>query len=337
MGSRILFSLVAAAFSIIGFAQADDMYFVPQKVKKEKTEQKPRTPAPVVAETPVTAADDEVAGGSDRDVDEYNRRYQWKEDGSATDAEEEAADDAVGDDGDGYECSRRIVLFNAPTIGVAVSSPLYWELRYGPNSFYWDVYDDGLYAYAYPSSWYWASPYSWSWSWGWGLYRPYWGWHVGWHSHWYWGAHHWHRPYWGGHYHGWHSPRPLVRPSLRYRQGSSLARGASRPGLSTGHSAGRAARGTGGAARRSVTTRTPSGTTRRSSATTGRTTPSRSTPATRRSTPSTSRSTPATRSGTSSTSRSTFRPSVSSPGRSGGFSPSRGGSMRGGGARGGRR
>lgn len=320
MKGRVLFSFIAAAAPCLGFAQTDDMYFIPGK--EAKTQEVRRTEPQSVAGTAHRNTAREVyAGGSTRDVDEYNRRYQWTNDSISADS-----GDIRDSDEEDYACSRRIIRFNAPVIGVAVSSPLYWDLRYGPASFYWDVYDDGLYAYAFPSDWYWWP----SSFWGWGLYHLHgWGWYGGWYDPWLWGAH-WHHPHWGYPGPGWHSPRRVARPSVRYREGSLLARGgASRAEARNRYSTGRAVR----AADSNARTRTSRGTTRytphRSSntATTRQASRTQSTSTSRGSTRS-ARSSDFTR---SSGSRSIFRPSTSSHGRSGGgFSPSRGGGARGG-------
>lgn len=196
MKNRILFSLVVAVIPFFSFAQIDDMYFVPQKETKEQKEQQTRSQPSMhaISESVATTASNEHVQNNARDVDEYNRRYRWENDSTAANEEETAneenarADSIQGLEED-YQYTKRILRFNTPTIGVAVSSPLYWDLRYGPNSIYWDVYDDGFYAYAYPSSWYWGPTFSYSW--GWGLYNPFWGWggpwYAGWYDPWYWG------------------------------------------------------------------------------------------------------------------------------------------------------
>lgn len=342
MKTRIFLSILMASLPFTGFAQMDDMYFVPQKEepKKESTVVVTyRDDQPAAAEESVQENQPEAnyATGELRDVDEYNRRGRWAEEDSYPDDSLSAADstevEAMGEgSGDDYACSKRILRFCTPTVGVAVSSPLYWDLCYGPNAIYWDVYDDGIYAYAFPSSWsafYWGPYYSWGWGW-----NYYWGWggpwYAGWYDPWYW------RPYWHNYPHWGHpgpgiASRPLNRPSVRYREHSSLALGKAR----------RNSRGV-------TSTRTTAN--RRNSSVRSRISdndyqPARSTTTTRqpmRSTTTTTRTTTYTPSRSSSftpSSRSSYRPTFSSPSRSGGggggFSPSRGGG--GGGARGGRR
>ena len=334
MKNRILFSLVVAVIPFFSFAQIDDMYFVPQKETKEQKEQQTRSQPSMhaISESVATTASNEHVQNNARDVDEYNRRYRWENDSTAANEEETAneenarADSIQGLEED-YQYTKRILRFNTPTIGVAVSSPLYWDLRYGPNSIYWDVYDDGFYAYAYPSSWYWGPTFSYSW--GWGSYNPFWGWggpwYAGWYDPWYWGPH-WHHPHWGHPGHGWYPSRPVTRPSVRYRENSTLARGTSRTNVRNSSSARRAIRNTGNTNRQTISENSARFTPNRSSTTTRQSPRTRTT-----STP--QRNTQPSRSSnfTPSTTRSTFRPSVSSPSRSGGgFSPSRGGGARGG-------
>ena len=334
MKNRILFSLIVAVIPFFGFAQIDDMYFVPQKETKVNEDKHPQ-PQPSVRTISENTAVDTRSGyaqGSIRDVDEYNRRYRWDNDSISAAEEEVAGQDSASTDnnreeGGDDQYTKRILRFNTPTIGVAVSSPLYWDLRYGPNSIYWDVYDDGFYAYAYPSSWYWGPTFSYSW--GWGLYNPYWAWggpwYAGWYDPWYWGPH-CHHPHWGHPGHGWYPSRPVTRPSVRYRENSSLARGTSRTNVRNSSSARRTIRNTGNTNRQTISENSARFTPNRSSTTT------RQSPRTR-TTSTLQRNTQPSRSSnfTPSTTRSTFRPSVSSPNRSGGgFSPSRSGGARGG-------
>ncbi|MCD8318780.1 MAG: hypothetical protein LUC45_08105, partial [Paraprevotella sp.] len=261
----------------------------------------------------------DYSNGPTRDVDEYNRRSQWTDGITDEDSIGNAANDSTdaesSDENGDYSYTKRILRFNAPTIGLLVSSPLYWDLCYGPNSIYWDVYDDGVYAYAYPSTWnslYWGPYFSYGWGWG----GP---WYGGWYSPWYYGSY-WHHPHWG--YPGPIGPsRPVRRPSLLYRENSTLARG------TNSRQYGRTTLG------RRISDRLNSNTTQRRSWNDRTYTPQSSSTNNRqpmvRSNSMPSRSS----SYTPSTSRGTFSPSFSMPSRSGGFSPSRGGGM----PRGGRR
>lgn len=318
MRSRIIHLILMAVIPVWGYAQIDDMYFIP---KKETKNVSPKPVTPQKEEYHKTQesftfeqADDYEAGWT-ADTDEYNRRNRSyrTETTDSTDMTEDERGEWVngfkGSDAD-YAYTKRILRFYTPSVGIPVSSPLYWDLCYGPNSIYWNVYDDGFYAYAFPSSWnsLYYGPYF-SWSWGWRPYYSHWGWgypwYGGWHGPWY--GHHWHPyPGWGGGHPGGGNignRRPVSRPSVRYRENSTLARGGTRNnttgrGLSNG-------------------TRT----TRRSTTTQSTNLPTRSHQTTTRS----SSTGNYTRS-TSRPTRSTFSNTGGGPTRSGGsFSPARSG------------
>ncbi len=317
MKSRIFLAAVMLVIPFAGFSQVDDMYFVP---KKKTAEQKAKQTTVVVEyadnkEIPDRYPDEHV--DNHRDVDEYNRRFNYHRSESISNNADSVISEEVIPYEEDYVYSKRLLRFNTPTIGVAVSSPLYWDLCYGPNSIYWDVYDYGYYAYAYPSvwnNWYWGPHYSYSWG--------YWGhpWYGGWYDPWY--RPHWHGPHWGypGPGHGTPS-RPVVRPSTRYRESSTLARGNSTINNRSGRTTTRPAARSGNTNRNTVSNNR--------NTTTRRSTQPRNTVAPQRST------SPSRNSGynPSSAPRRSSSPSFSSPSRSGGggFSPSRsGGSTRGG-------
>lgn len=224
-------------------AQNDDMYFIPKKkTQPEKTIEKPVQKATEQVEMTTAASQSQKSSlgytftrieneaGSERDVDEYNRRYRFSEVGSDTAYLDEEAS-ALAEDGqwvdgfDGseedYEYAKRILVFRSPTVGIPVSSPLYWDLCYGPNSIYWNVYDDGFYAYVFPTAWNyayygpWRSGFWWGYSygypyWGWG---GYWGWSWGW-RHPYYPYYHHHYPIYSGGYYRPHPTYRTGRPSL---------------------------------------------------------------------------------------------------------------------------
>ena len=116
-------------------------------------------------------------------------------------------------DAEDYEYAMRLIRFRSPRYAIPVSSPLYWDIVYGGGlwpSWDWNVYDDGLYAYVFPSSYNWNywnwryfSPYSWGgWpygGWGWGHYY---GWYDPWFDPWYHGIG-WYDPWYGGWYGGY--------------------------------------------------------------------------------------------------------------------------------------
>lgn len=55
-----------------------------------------------------------------------------------------------GSDSD-YEYATRLIRFHNPRYAVHVSSPIYWDVVYGLNSWDWNVYVDGNYAYVFPT------------------------------------------------------------------------------------------------------------------------------------------------------------------------------------------
>ena len=221
MKKIVFLSLVALCLPWTLAAQSvvDDLYYVPSK--KEKAEQKkdrPKnetvvvTPADEVvvkSNTPMTvhASDGQTtvvvrdAKGNTRDVDEYNRRYE------ASDYDFTAQNDTLyidekpydGLDGewvggefegsaDDYEYATRIIRFRNPRYAIPISSPLYFDVVYGLNTWDWNVYYDVFFAYAFPTF---TNRLWWDWrfnSYGWWGY-PYYGWGWSWNSWydpWYW-------------------------------------------------------------------------------------------------------------------------------------------------------
>ncbi len=97
-----------------------------------------------------------------------------------------------------YEYAMRLVRFRNPRYAIPVSSPLYWDVVYGAlPSWDWNVYDDGMYAYVFPT---YTNRLWWDWRWSSGFYGPGWGFSFGWHSPWY---SSWYSPWYYG---GWYSP-----------------------------------------------------------------------------------------------------------------------------------
>lgn len=239
MKKIVFLSLLALCLPWTLSAQSidDDLYYVPSKNKEEKTEKKeapanrtvvvktnkPTTVYTSQGNTTIVVKDRK---GNTRSVDEYNRRYDSRNNDFVMDndtlyVEEKAQPDPDGEwvngefngSEDDYEYATRIIRFRNPRYAVSISSPLYWDVVYGLNSWDWNVYSDGMYAYAFPtftnrlwSDWRYGSygwggyPYygfgwnSWygspSWSFGWG----------GWYGGGWWGNHHHHYP--GGWYPG---------------------------------------------------------------------------------------------------------------------------------------
>jgi hypothetical protein len=225
---KIVYTLITAlAIPTCMMAQDDDLYYVPSSkteksvstVRKEAV--KATTPTTTVNHVYYTPQSTVAVDRATRDVDEYNRRYTTTTTDDTTytynDTEEQGEWLNGGFNGseDDYECAQRIIRFRNPRFAISIGSPLYFDIVYGLNSWDWNVYTDGLYAYAFPTF---SNPLWWDWRWnsyGWG-----WGWNYGWPSYGLgWGGRGWHFGLgwdgfgfgWGGfgwdfawHNHGWH-------------------------------------------------------------------------------------------------------------------------------------
>ncbi len=179
---------------MLAMAQDDDgMYFVPEKKTVEVKKESKSTVTKVNRSTTPSVA---VYNSSPRNEDEYNRMS------APSDSDyEEDYDEVAYDEEDDFRLSRRIVRFHSPRVGLAISSPFYWDLAYSYGAYDY-VYD--VYAYD-PFFW----DYGWRYGWSWGAWHswhaPMWGWSACWHwdpwCHWgygpAWGGHH--GPAWGGH------------------------------------------------------------------------------------------------------------------------------------------
>ncbi len=142
------------------WAQTDDVYFVPKKSTKTKT------------------SSETYYVGSDRDVDEYNRRGNYLV--SAVEPLEE-------DD---------IIEFDA-------IRGQYPDTIYVEDPFYEDYADEDDYRYTrelyrWYDPWYYGWPYRSWWRWGW--YDPWYAGYWGWYDPWYWG---WSYSWYWPHYYGW--------------------------------------------------------------------------------------------------------------------------------------
>ena len=245
MKKIVLFSLLMVCLPFMALAQSgnDDLYYIPKKKKekKEKVETKTVVKTEQVSvsgndakvTTPIVVRD---VNGNTRDLDEYNRRYSSRENEFTYENDTlyiqekpyleqgEWVNGFQGSEED-YNYAMRIIRFRSPSFAVSVSSPYYWDvisLGYSAN---WNVFDTGMYAFAFPTltnNWWWDWRYNSMFSiryypsnW---LYRPHWCYSYDWYG---WGhypyhTHHspWHgfHPHyahggWGGYWgnnHGWH-------------------------------------------------------------------------------------------------------------------------------------
>lgn len=230
----LLVSALCLPLSMMAQSVEDDLYFVPSKEKQEKAETPVRKATTNQVKSniyvsPGTKVVVKDSKGNVRDVDEYNRRYDARENDFEVDNDtlyikEKSQPDLDGEwvngefngTQDDYEYAQRIIRFRNPRFAISASSPLYWDIVYGYNSWDWNVYNDGFYAYAFPTfsnplwwdwrynSWGWNSNWGWGWSspyYSWG-YPGYWGggWYNNWCGGWYgsnWGHHHHYGPSWG--------------------------------------------------------------------------------------------------------------------------------------------
>ena len=158
MKKIVYFLLFALCLPIGLMAQSvdDDLYFIPSKDKQEKKE------TPVKKETkkqvtniytsPGTTVVVQDRKGRTRDVDEYNRRYDARDNEFVMDNDtlyikEKSNPDLDGEwvtgefngTEDDYEYAERIIRFRNPRFAISISSPLYWDVVYGPNSWDWNV------------------------------------------------------------------------------------------------------------------------------------------------------------------------------------------------------
>lgn len=209
----------------------DDMYFVPRN-KDTKTNQSTSTSVRNTGTytsryTGVGSSDIEVYNTNSRSADEYNRRYSnysgsYGTNGSDSliaevDTVDSTYDNAADED---YYYSRRILRFRSPRVGIAISSPYYWDLVYGYGVYDY-LYDD--FYYYDPFFWH----YGWGYGWTWGpwstWYGPIWGWShpYAW-SYWGWGPswhHHHHHHGWGGPGYGYSHGRYNYRGTIGNRFG----------------------------------------------------------------------------------------------------------------------
>ena len=159
----------------------DDLYFVPSKNKQETKKDAITTTAAEkeserttehIYTNPGTTIIIRNQNQDIRDVDEYNRRHDANYDYSAandtlyidqensiTPNGEWVTGEFDGSESD-YEYAARIIRFRNPRFAISISSPLYWDLVYGPGAWDWNIYVDGAYAYAFPT---WSNPLWWDW------------------------------------------------------------------------------------------------------------------------------------------------------------------------------
>lgn len=260
--SKVFASLLLACLPGLSMAQSgDDLYFVPKKEqKKEVVKVVPEQTTTTTVHTAPEAAAIVVKDvkGNVRDVDEYNRRYTSRENTFSMQNDtlyiEEKPYGERGEWVNGFEGSQsdyeyamRIVRFRSPGYAIPISSPLYWDVVYGAlPSWDWNVFDDGMYAYVFPTS---TNPVWWNWRFSWGTFGPRFGWSFGypwyynpWYSgfspYWYGG---YYAGYWGGYwgpgwypYYGHWAPRNWGHTDIRPGRYQASHGGTTRPSVGIG-------------------------------------------------------------------------------------------------------
>jgi hypothetical protein len=231
MKKLLLISMFAGMLPLSMVAQVDDLYFVPKKKSAEKVTDNYGLPREV------------YYSGSDRSVDEYNRRVSHYDliakDSTLNDTIHFSAEKGVYPDStlnEDFEITRKMSRFD--------------DYRIADNEAFWAGYEAGRYDWGWHSPWYytrfgWYDPWYYPWYWNdpW-YYSGYYGWYGGWYGFGYYPFYSsWYGPwyydrfyYYGGGYVGRVHSAPTIgggtirRDGLSYgrHQSSSIARNSSR-------------------------------------------------------------------------------------------------------------
>ena len=187
MKRLLLISMITGLLPLSMVAQDDDLYFVPKKKSAEKVTDNYGMPSGV------------YYSGSDRSIDEYNRRTMSHvemigNDSTLNDTISFSAEkgvypnDSISDED--FKLTKKMSRFD--------------DYRISDNAAFWAGYEAGRYDWAWHSPWYytrygWYDPWYYG-RWGW---RDPWYYGYSWYSPWYYT---WHSPYYYGYY-SWHYPR----------------------------------------------------------------------------------------------------------------------------------
>jgi hypothetical protein len=183
MKKLLLISVLFGLMPLSMAAQVDDLYFVPKKKSATKVTDNYGLPREV------------YYSGSDRSVDEYNRRVSHYDliakDSTLNDTIHFSAEKGVYPDStlnEDFEITRKMSRFD--------------DYRIADNEAFWAGYEAGRYDWGWHSPWYytrfgWYDPWYYPWYWNdpWyysGYYGWYGGWYAGWYDPWYYG---WGYPY----------------------------------------------------------------------------------------------------------------------------------------------
>lgn len=264
MKKIVMLLLIALCSSPVVMAQSfDDLYYVPKKEepqkKKVESRKENRDRTSVSSGIPVVVKD---RNGKVRNADEYNRRYDASDNNFEVKndtlyvEEQENADrgrwvNGFNGSADDYEYAQRIIRFRNPRFAVSISSPYYWDIVYGVNSWDWNVYTDDYYAYAFPTF---SNRLWWDWrygsygslgigfGWNYPFYNGYYGgsfygsaWGNGYYGGGYWGGGYYGGSYWGSGYwgnnhwgHGSYANNNVYYNNRSSRYGNSYSRPSSR-------------------------------------------------------------------------------------------------------------
>ena len=206
MKKLLLISLLIGAMPLAMMAQDDDLYFTSKKKKTSKVEE---------VTDKYGLPKDTYYVGSDRDVDEYNRRF--KSSYEVIDSSAVTTDTLKSDVITDYELTKLMERFD--------------DYRLADNEAFWRGYRAGRYDY-----WGWHSPWYYSWydPWYYGWHGRYWydPWYYSWYDPWYdpwyyrygwgWG---WGYPRWGGGYVSTHGNAGTIRRSHTDRYVGMSGRG----------------------------------------------------------------------------------------------------------------
>lgn len=196
MKKLLLISMLIGAMPLAMMAQDDDLYFVSKKKKSAVVEE---------TQDQFGMPKDTYYAGSNRSVDEYNRRFKSQvealDDSSKVDVIDFSTEKGVYPDSlsEDFKLTKKMTRFD----------------EYQLDSAYWAGYKNGRETW-----WGWHSPWYYS-RWGWydpwydPWYFPYYSsrWYWGWYDPWYYGYAGWYDPWYYGRYWGWGYPyryRPVV-------------------------------------------------------------------------------------------------------------------------------
>ena len=192
MKKLLLISMLIGAMPLAMMAQDDDLYFVSKKKKSVAVEE---------AQDQFGLPKDTYYAGSNRSVDEYNRRFrsQVEQIGDSTkvdvinfNGEKGVYPDSLKED---FKLTKKMTRFD--------------DYQLSDNAAFWAGYRAGRYDWGWHSPWYYSR-------WGWydPWYSPYYysSWYWGWNDPWYYGYAGWYDPWYYRGYWGWSYPYYYRRP-----------------------------------------------------------------------------------------------------------------------------